>query len=303
MIPLVTATARLFDSEHKDDETMTNKAITHADDLNAWLYGIKAGLIKETRYQINPDDLEINSFCKERHTQCIKGVAGVSVSFDNNSVISQLTSAISTQNEEAIQSNRLRCQEIVRFINKDESKKDRTKKIHTLIIKIIGQASAKSSTDKSVALSVTCTRFINSKNVGMTQYKLIHQFKELGFPDIGFAQGMVQALYIGNFLYSNSSTPSNFTVFAFHEVEPLSNSRQKDYLVCQLVQTQGQKKTLDKIKASLKQTVHIPSDFNGMGTQLQIFAAACKIFFGEESVCATSLRQLLIVVGCNKKAF
>ncbi len=137
----------------------------------------------------------------------------------------------------------------------------------------------------------------------MAQYELIHQFKELGFPDIGFAQGTVQALYIGDFLYSDSSPPSNFTVFAFHEVEPLSNSCQKDYLVCQLVQTQGQKKTLDEIKASLKQTVHIPNDLNGMGTQLQVFAAACEIFFGEESVCATSLRQLLIVVGCNKKAF
>ncbi len=64
MIPLTTATARLFDLEHKDDETMTNKATTHADDMNAWLYGVKAGSIKETRYQINPDDLEINSFAK-----------------------------------------------------------------------------------------------------------------------------------------------------------------------------------------------------------------------------------------------
>jgi hypothetical protein len=125
----------------------------------------------------------------------------------------------------------------------------------------------------------------------------------LGFPNIGFAQGTVQALYIGDFLYSNSSTPSNFTVFAFHKVEPLSNSHQKDYLVCQLVQTQGQKKTLDEIKASLKQTFHIPSDFNGMGTQLQVFAPACEIFFGKESICATSLRQLIIIVGHNKKAF
>jgi hypothetical protein len=40
-----------------------------------------------------------------------------------------------------------------------------------------------------------------------------------------------------------------------------------------------------------------------MGTQLHVFAATCEIFFGEESICATSLRQLFIVVGCNKKAF
>jgi hypothetical protein len=59
----------------------------------------------------------------------MKGVAGASVSFDhNNSVISQLTNAISTQNEEAIKSNRHRCQKIKHIINKDELKKDRTEK-------------------------------------------------------------------------------------------------------------------------------------------------------------------------------
>jgi hypothetical protein len=125
----------------------------------------------------------------------------------------------------------------------------------------------------------------------------------LGFPNIGFAQGTVQALYIGDFLYSNSSTPINFTVFVFHEVEPLSNSCQKDYLVCQLVQTQGQKKTLNKIKASLKQTIHIPSDFDGMRTQLQVFAAACKIFFGKESVCATFSGSSSLLLDAARKLF
>jgi hypothetical protein len=114
-----------------------------------------------------------------------------------------------------------------------------------------------------------CSRFLNSENVGMAQYKLVHQFKELGFPDIGFAQGTAQALFVGNFLYADFRMPSNFTVFAFHKQEPLSDSCQNDYLICQLVQTQGQKKSLDKIKASLKHTVHIPPDFNSMEIQIQ----------------------------------
>jgi len=113
----------------------------------------------------------------------------------------------------------------------------------------------------------------------MAQYELVHQFKELGFPNIGFAQGTSQALFVCNFLYSNSSTPSNFTVFTFHKHEPLLDSHQNNYLICQLVQTQGQKKSLDKIKASLKQMVHVPTDFNSMGTQFQLFAAACGVFF------------------------
>ena len=103
----------------------------------------------------------------------------------------------------------------------------------------------------------------------MAQYELVHQFKELGFPDISFAQGTAQALFVGNFLYANFSMPSDFTVFAFHEQEPLSDSCQNDYLICQLVQTQGQKKSLNEIKASLKQTVHVPTDFNSMETQIQ----------------------------------
>jgi len=51
----------------------------------------------------------------------------------------------------------------------------------------------------------------------------------------------------------------------------------------------------------MKQTDLVPTDFNSMGTQLQLFAAACEIFFGDESVCSTSLRQLLLTIGCNKK--
>ena len=127
---------------------------------------------------------------------------------------------------------------------------------------MIGRASAKSSTNESEVISGTCSCFLNSDNVGMARYKLVHQFKKLGFPDIGYAQGVAQALFVRNFLYANSSTPIDFTVFAFHEQEPLSDSSQNDYLICQLVQTQGQKKSLEIIKASLKQTAHEPSDFN-----------------------------------------
>jgi hypothetical protein len=189
------------------------------------------------------------------------------------------TNAISAQNEEVMELTGSAIKKIERKINKEETKKDRTKKLHPSIVKIIGHVSAKSSTDESEAISATCTYFLDSVNVGMAQYKLVQQFKELGFPDISFAQGTAQALYSSNFLYADSSTPSNFTVFAFHKQEPLLDSHQTNYLICQLVQTQGQKKLLDETNASLKQTVHVPTNFNSMGTQLQLFAARCKIFF------------------------
>jgi hypothetical protein len=35
LIPIVTEAARNFDSDHEEDEMITNLVITHADDLNA----------------------------------------------------------------------------------------------------------------------------------------------------------------------------------------------------------------------------------------------------------------------------
>ena len=98
MIPIVAETTRSFDSDHEEDETITSLTITHADDLNAWRYGIYVGSINETRCQMNSNDTEIKFFCMEHSVRCIKGVAGRSVAIDSSSVISQLTNAISAQN-------------------------------------------------------------------------------------------------------------------------------------------------------------------------------------------------------------
>jgi hypothetical protein len=223
--------------------------------------------------------------------------AGGAVVVHNASVISQLTNAISLQNKEAIESNNIRCKEIKRQIEREEKKKDRTKKLYPAIMNMLKRASATNHNHKNDEIAPTLLRFINSDKIELAQYKLIHQFKEGGFPDITFASGTTQTLYLGDFLYSNSSSLSNFRIFAFHEQEPNSSNQQTDYLICHLVQEQGQKKSLDKIKASLKQTVHIPKDFIGLGTQLQLFATASSIFFGSESICTEKLNQLLLLVG------
>ncbi len=168
---------------------------------------------------------------------------------------------------------------------------------------MICRALASCSTDETEALPATCSHFINQENAGMAQYDLVHQFKEQGFHDVTFAAGTTIALYVGGFLYADSSTPSNFAIFAFHEQELNSDNRQHDYLICHLIQVEGQKKSLDEIKASLKQSVHVPSNFNGLGTQIQLFGAASTIFFSEDSVCTSNLNQLLTMIGRNKKSF
>ena len=46
LIPIISNTARIFDKENGSK----TKAVQHAYDLSAWLYGMKTGLVPETRY-------------------------------------------------------------------------------------------------------------------------------------------------------------------------------------------------------------------------------------------------------------
>jgi hypothetical protein len=58
LITIISNKARSFYMEHEYKAT----TITHADDLNAWLYGMKTGLVPETRYSVNPDNTELQNF-------------------------------------------------------------------------------------------------------------------------------------------------------------------------------------------------------------------------------------------------
>jgi hypothetical protein len=80
------------------------------------------------------------------------------------------------------------------------------------------------------------------------------------------------------------------------------DNRQHNYLIYHLIQVEGQTKSLEEIKALLKQSVHLPSDFNGLGTPTQLFGAASTIFFGEDSACISNLNQLLTMIGRNKRS-
>jgi hypothetical protein len=200
-----------------------------------------------------------------------------------------------SKNEEAMESNNLYCKEIERQVEHEEKKKDKTKDLHPAIMNMLLRPAVTYSNDKREVITQTCQRFINANNVGQAQSKLINQFKTGGFPDVTFALGTTQALFLGKFLYADLSSPSNFTIFAFHKQEPNSSNQQTYFLICHFIQEQGQKKSLDKFKASFKQAVHILSDFVSLGTKLQLFVGALSIFFGEESVCTDKLKHLLLL--------
>jgi hypothetical protein len=123
------------------------------------------------------------------------------------------------------------------------------------------------------------------------------------FFNIGFTQGTAQALYNSDFFYADFSTPSNFTIFAFHKQEPLSDplSKLSPHL------STGPDTRPEEIAWQNKSFIEIDSSrtnrYQQHGNSALTFAAGCEIFFGKESFCSMSLRQLLIIIGCNKRTF
>jgi hypothetical protein len=154
----------------------------HADDLCAWLYGVKQGLVPETRYSVNPDDTEIEAFGIDRHNQCISSSqalttrTGEALMLDGATVISQLTNALTIQNEYLGDANVINRKNLIMAEERNEKKKDRAKKLHPVILNMLKRAAAVDPHDKDSKIAPSCLRFLNSDNVGMAQFELTHQF-------------------------------------------------------------------------------------------------------------------------------
>ncbi len=127
LIPLISQAARAFDEANEGA-----RAVEHADDLCAWFFGVKAGLIPETRYSIDPDDVELEAFGNERTMKCITSNAAMetrpgAVALDGATVISQLTNALTIQNEFLGDANLINRKNQVLAEEREEKKKDRLK--------------------------------------------------------------------------------------------------------------------------------------------------------------------------------
>ena len=211
---------------------------------------MKTGLVPQTRYSVNPNDTEVKAFNIKRHNDCILILiestgprAGEALALDGSTVIGQLTNTFTIQNEHLEDANVINRKNQIPAEGCKEKETDRTKKIQPAILSMLKQAAVIDPHDDNSNIAPSALRFINSNNVGMAQFELTHQFASYRLDDVSFAVGMVQALHVGEFLYSDSSTPSNFMVFAFHEQAPNSGQQQMNYLICHLIQEQGQKKS------------------------------------------------------------
>ena len=137
----------------------------------------------ETRYFVRPNDGEFEAFCDERHRHCILPTLNEPAPESNQAnaaVLVQLTRSISRQTEEAETANLLRREKLQRMKEKDESKKDKTKKIHSSILNKMRMASSTDGDRAAGELVESCKAFMNSETTGLEDQELNLQFEDLG---------------------------------------------------------------------------------------------------------------------------
>ena len=278
------AAATQFDSLHENDPDFSDKALDHAEDFALWAWGVSAGRITETKIAIRPEDGELTDHLNSRMKQCIMPTVDTAIAAasagDNASVFLQLSTAISKQSEEAGIANRLRREEIDRAIERDESKKDKTNKLHSSIMNMLLMAASIDGDQAANELPATCLSFFNKETEGLADQELRFQFEALGFQDVHFAHSFISNARIGNLQYAHEGLPSNFSIFSFFESLLHETSRGGQQLLLHLMESHCQGLSEAAIKKMTKQVIKIPTDYNGMEAHLEFFGAALEIFFG-----------------------
>ena len=91
--------------------------------------------------------------------------------------------------------NKLITRQLNHNIETVEKKKNRLKKLHPSVLKLILFTSAKDPSRVPSYVTASCERFINSEKKGLADLELNTQFKESNLHDVDFSVGFTQALY------------------------------------------------------------------------------------------------------------
>ena len=114
-------------------------------------------------------------------------------------------------------------------------------------------------------------RIINSDTADMAVRELQTQMSELGDANAGLARGLAASLYMGDIIWNNRSSPSNFSLFTIFELDPLSSMQTARCLHLHLLSKNTEGKSMDEIKASEIQEVKVPTTFEELHQSLLFY--------------------------------
>jgi len=285
------------------------RATSHGNDFALWAWGVGKGKVPGIRYTVRPEDGDMEAFRVERISKCIAPSLADENSRERNAGISEevmrnIAVSIANQNEEFALSREFREKEFAAKLEKEENKKNKIKDLHPAVLNMILNASATDSETKPGDLPDSCKAFFNRKSAGQADEELKLQFENLDMGDVYISYPLVQALFGGKLTYPAMGSPCNLSAFSFCERDPSTDDDDdRRGLVIHLAKEEGKGRSLDEIKSSTKQSIRAPSDYNSLLTQLEYFWGAYCIFFGNDSLATTAVKNIIEEIAEHKIKF
>jgi hypothetical protein len=276
-----------MDADDAKGNDKTNEKLPYSKSFLQFLWAVGKGHIPETKFTLDNDDVELNAFKHQRHAECILPPAptdGFAIEAPA-STLNQLSSTLSRIGESTEQANALRALELERSRERDDAKKDRTKKwLHSQAIRMIKNASSSDGSEAATEISLEFTNAFNLDSAGAFGKEIIFLMDQKGMRNTVINEGAINSMYHGVLTSSTPNTPQNHSIFSYREAEPLAASQAQDLLVLHMGDTFGRAKSNEEIKASMSQTFTMLLDFYDMIDRVKRYNKGNEIIFTSDSL-------------------
>jgi hypothetical protein len=226
---------------------------------------------------------------------------GTSAPDKDFSLVRQMGVALANLNETLKSQQELTKKQIELSKDKPLEKKDRTKKFHPSIIPMLKMAASDDRETMANKIANSASSFFNCSTIGAAEKELQSQLETMGLGWTGFASGLTTSMYTAHIFWANLIDPKNFSDFFCNHRHANDQDHTGRFIVLHLQERLGKAKTLDEIKALMKQTLTVPKDFHQMLDGLKIFTGLNAILDGGQEV-SENLENLTITIAEIKKS-
>jgi hypothetical protein len=228
--------------------------------------------------------------------------AGAGATDKDLSLVRQMGAALANLNE-TLRSQQVSTKKQIELSeDKTLEKKDRTKKFHPSIVRMLKMAASDDGETMADEIAISASLFFNCSTIGAAEQELQTQLETMGLGWAGFASGLTTSMYMAHIFWANLIEPKNFSAFFCYRRQANDQDHTGRFIVLHLQERLGKAKSLDEIKASMKQTLTVPKDFHQMLDGLRIFTGLNAVLDGGREV-SENLEKLTIVIAENQEIF
>lgn len=262
-----------------------------------FLFGVIKGLFEPVSLVVVNDDSEAKGHYLEQHTKFIlppiQHGAATAPSDVNSDTLKMLSINTAKMTESIDNQNALSALEYKRRSEAEEKKKDRTKSWVPDHIKTCIMNASSIDGERQGKLNTKFIDFMNSESAGQAGQKLLWDLNQSGFKNTRIADGVINSMYHGNIVSTNSNEMNAISSFSFSKRSPLQECQSDEYTLLHMSNTIGKAKSAEEIKASLARTVIVPKDFNEMVASFQRQNAVYGLIFTNESIITSKHKQFI----------